>query len=192
MTELIAIIYAHLEYAPFIIFGVLLLAGFNIPISEDAMVFVSALLASHNPEYAEMLFAGVYLGAYCSDLICYCLGRIVGPKLLRFRLFARIMQQERIEKIQAYYQRYGIITLIFGRFIPFGVRNSLFLTAGLGKMNVLRFAFSDLFACTLSTVTFFTLYYHYGKAIVGVVKQANLILFILALTIALYFYLRKK
>ena len=57
--------------AHFIIFGLLLLAGFNIPVSEDGMLFISALIATKFPENFYLLFFGVYLGAYFSDLICY-------------------------------------------------------------------------------------------------------------------------
>jgi len=191
MTELVAFIQSHVEYAPFIIFGLLLLAGFNIPISEDGMLFITASLAAKNPEYLPQLFAGVYFGAYFSDLICYSLGRIVGPKLLHIKFFARMVRQDQIDKIHAYYQRYGVITMILGRFIPFGVRNGLFLTAGLGKMSVIRFATSNLLACTISTITFFTLYYHYGATVIKTVKEVNIVVFVSALAIGGYFYFRR-
>lgn len=51
MEELIQLIQANIQYAHLIIFATLLLAGLNIPISEDAMIFVSALLASKHPNY---------------------------------------------------------------------------------------------------------------------------------------------
>ncbi|MGY6274214.1 DedA family protein [Methylomonas sp. MgM2] len=192
MPELLIYIQNHIEYAPYLIFGLLLLAGFNIPIPEDGMLFVSALLASRNPEYLPQLFAGVYLGAYLSDLICYGLGRIVGPKLLKIKFFAGIAKPERIKKIHDYYERYGVVTLIFGRFIPFGVRNGLFLTAGFGRMSWVKFALSDLLACTISSVTYFTLYYRYGASVIDFVKEANTVIFIAALTIVGFLYFRKR
>lgn len=192
MSEIINLIQNHIEYAPYLIFGLLLLAGFNIPISEDGMLFIAALLANQKPEYLSHLFLGVYLGAYLSDLICYGLGRIVGPKLLTIKFFAGIAKQERIDKIHNYYERYGVVTLIFGRFIPFGVRNGLFLTAGLGKMSFLKFALADLLACTISSLSYFTLYYHYGETVVDWVKQANVAIFAIALGVAGYFYVRKR
>lgn len=188
MDTLITFIQAHAEYAHYLIFASLLLAGFNIPISEDGMLFVSALLASQNPEYLPYLFLAVYLGAYFSDLICYALGRIVGPKILHSRLFKNGLPPQRIEKIHQYYEKYGVATLIFGRFIPFGVRNGLFLCAGLGKMNFIKFALSDWLACTISTITFFSLYYHYGSVVVSSIMQANIVLFIVALLGAVYIY----
>jgi membrane protein DedA with SNARE-associated domain len=191
MDALIDVIQNHIEYAPIIIFGVLLLAGLNIPISEDGMLFIAASLATTNPEILLDLFLAVYLGAYFSDLICYGLGRLLGPKILQIKFFARMLSQDKIDKIHDYYQRYGILTLIFGRLIPFGVRNGLFLTAGIGKMSATKFACSDLFACTISTVSFFWLYYHYGTAVIEYVMEFNIVIFILALSVAGYIYLRK-
>ena len=192
MEEVIQIIQANIQFAHFIIFGTLLLAGLNIPVSEDAMIFISAILANQYPEYLVHLFVGVYLGAYFSDLICYTLGRVVGPKLFKIRFFANMVSPERITKISAYYQKYGVITLILGRFIPFGVRNALFLTAGLGKMNFIKFALSDLLACTISTISFFSLYYYYGESVIAYIKQGNIVFFSLVLVLLGIFWYRKK
>ena len=192
MEELIQIIQANIQYAHFMIFGTLLLAGLNIPVSEDAMLFISAIIASQHPEYLAQLFIGVYLGAYFSDLICYCLGGVIGPKLFEIRFFANMVPPERITKISAYYEKYGVVTLILGRFIPFGVRNALFLTAGLGKMNFIKFALSDLLACTISSISFFSLYYFYGESVIAYIKQGNMLLFSLALVFRGIFWFRKK
>lgn len=192
MEELIQIIQANVQYAPYIIFGALLLAGLNIPVSEDAMLFISGVLARSHPEYLTELFIGVYMGAYLSDLICYSLGRFLGPKLFEIRFFANMVPPERIQKIHNFYENYGIVTLLLGRFIPFGVRNALFLTAGLGQMTFTKFALADLLACTISTITFFTLYYHYGSAVIDFVKGGNIVLFSIAAIALAAYYWRKK
>lgn len=192
METLIAFIQAHIEYAHFIIFGALLLAGLNIPVSEDGMLFISGVLSRQYPEQMPYLFAAVYLGAYGSDLICYGLGRFVGPKILHIRFFAKMVPPKRVEKIHAYYESHGIATLILGRFIPFGVRNGLFLCAGLGKMSFVKFALADLLACTISTITFFFLYYHFGKSVVKYVMQANAAVFVVAAIVAFYLYWHVK
>jgi len=192
METLIALIQAHIEHAHFIIFGLLLLAGLNIPVSEDAMLFISGVLARQYPDQLPYLFAAVYLGAYGSDLICYSLGRFVGPKIVHIRFFAKMVPPKRVEKIHAYYESHGIATLILGRFIPFGVRNGLFLCAGLGKMSFIKFALVDLLACTISTVLFFSLYYHYGKAVVVYVMQANILVFIIAAIAGGYLFFHVK
>jgi membrane protein DedA with SNARE-associated domain len=192
MEDLIQYIGANVQYAHWIIFGMLLLAGLNIPVSEDAMLFISAVLASNHPEYLPQLFTGVFLGAYFSDLICYTLGLKFGPKLFEIKFFANMVPPERIQKIHNYYDQYGVVTLILGRFIPFGVRNGLFLTAGLGKMDPVKFAMSDLLACTISTITFFTLYYHYGNAVVESIKSGNKFIFSIAILLVVVYFVRKK
>ncbi|MEE3079897.1 MAG: DedA family protein, partial [Bdellovibrionota bacterium] len=62
-NEAMTMINANFEWAPLIIFGLLFLAGFNIPVSEDLMLFTSAILAAKNPEYKYQLFIGVFAGA---------------------------------------------------------------------------------------------------------------------------------
>lgn len=193
ITQIMDYIQANVAIAPYLIFGLLFLAGFNLPVSEDAMLFISAILAAKNPEHATALFIGVFAGAYISDLICYgFMGRYLGNKIFKIKFFANMAPPERIEKVSNFYHKYGIWTLIIGRFIPFGVRNALFLTAGLGKMNALKFAISDFIACTISCVTFFSLYYFYGETVISYVKQANTIIFALAIAIGAGLFIHKK
>ena len=167
----------NVQYAHFIIFFALLLAGLNFPISEDAMLFISGILAAKHPEHREQLFIGVFLGAYFSDLIAYWLGRTLGPKLWDWPFFGKRVPRELITKIGLFYKRYGMITIFVGRFIPFGVRNALFITAGLGGWSFTRFSLVDLGACTVSTVFFFFMYYTFGKEIIENVKTGNLVFF---------------
>ncbi|MBI2519979.1 MAG: DedA family protein [Bdellovibrio sp.] len=192
MEQLLQLIQSNIHYAHWIIFGSLLSAGFNIPVSEDAMLFVSAWLASENPQYFWHLWWAVFLGAYLSDLICYWLGRILGTKLWNIKFFAKMVDPKKVSRISNFYQKYGVITLILGRFIPFGVRNGLFLTAGLGKMNFMRFAFSDLIACSISCITFFTLYYQFGKIVMGYVMRGNYIIFAIAVVMVSIIVWRKR
>ena len=191
MEDLILFIQGHAEQAPLIIFGLLLLAGFNIPVSEDGMLFISALLATKSPQNFYPLFFGVYLGAYFSDLICYTVGRKLGPKVWNIKLFAKMVSKDKVDKISSFYERYGVITLILGRFIPFGVRNGLFLTAGLGKMNFVKFALSDLLACTISSVVFFNLYFKFGETVIDYVKKGNIVIFSL-FSVGIVVWLVKK
>lgn len=163
--------------APVLIFALLLLAGFNLPVSEDMMLFLSAFLAKDHPELLLWFFFGVFMGAYVSDLISYWVGRILGGKLMNSRFAPSSLNRENLDKVNGFYTRYGMGTLIVGRFIPFGVRNLLFMTAGLSHMNFGKFAFADFIACLISNTVYFTLYYIYGHAVVSTIKQSNYIIF---------------
>ena len=181
MDEIIKLIFAHAHQAHWIVFGALMLAGFNIPISEDLMIILSAVLAATVvPENTLLLFAAVFLGCYLSDWVCYGIGRKFGPKLWNIRWFAKTVDSKRLEQIHLYYQKYGFWTLLIGRFIPFGVRNCLFLTAGMGRMNFGKFILSDGIACLASNTTLFTLAYLAGRnyqTLLSTLKTFNIFLF---------------
>lgn len=185
----------HAHYAHWVIFGLLMLAGLNFPISEDLLIIFSGILASTVvPENVWKLFLGVFLGAYLSDWIVYWMGRQWGIQLLRIRWFARIFNPERLKQIEWYYKRYGVLTLLVGRFIPFGIRNCLFATAGIGKMRFWKFLVADGIACLASNSALFTLAFFFGKNCTHLVKFVNVVIFSLFLIalIGLIWYKRAK
>ena len=192
MDELIQLIQENVTYAPYVIFGVLLLAGLNLPISEDALLFASALLAVKNPDKLEILFASVFLGAYISDLIAYSLGRYLGPKIWEIKFIAKFLDQKMIDKLNSFYDRHGSLTLFIGRFIPFGVRNALFISAGLAKMNFKKFAAVDFAACLISCSTYFSLYYHFGPDVLDFIKKSNIVIFSFFILFLTFILIRKK
>jgi membrane protein DedA with SNARE-associated domain len=198
METIVQFLFEHAQYAHWIVFGALMLAGFNVPISEDLMIILSATIAATIvPENTYKLFAGVFLGCYISDWVCYWIGRSFGPKLWNISWFAKTFDRKRINQVQQYYEKYGFWTLLVGRFIPFGVRNCLFLTAGLGKMPFGKFLLSDGIACIISNTALFTLAFFVGKnyhALLGSIKTFNIFLFgaFVVSGIAFFWYKKKK
>jgi membrane protein DedA with SNARE-associated domain len=198
MEQMIEFIFAHAQYAHWIIFGALMLAGINVPISEDLMIILSAVLAATVvPENTVWLFTCVFLGCYISDWVCYWIGRKWGPKLWNIRWFAKTFDRKKLDQIHGYYERYGFWTLLIGRFIPFGVRNCLFLTAGMGRMHFGKFLLSDGIACLLSNTTLFTLTYYVGKnyqELLSSLKLFNILLFgaFVVLIIGVIWYKKKS
>jgi membrane protein DedA with SNARE-associated domain len=181
MATIIQFIFEHAHLAHWLIFGALMLAGINVPISEDLMIIISAVLAATVvPENIYILFTAVFLGCYLSDWVCYWIGRKFGPKLWHIRWFAKTVKPKRLDQIHRYYEKYGFLTLLVGRFIPFGVRNCLFLTAGIGRMHFGKFILSDGIACIASNVTLFSIAYYAGKnyeSILPFLKTFNLVIF---------------
>lgn len=183
---------ANVQLAPFIIGGALLLAGFNLPVSEDLMIFISAILAAKNPDYLFPLYAGLFAGAYLSDLIAYGLGRYLGPQLFKIKFFASMVTQERLDQVSHYFNKYGIGVLIVGRFIPFGVRNALFISSGLSKASFPKFAFADFVATIISVSTYFYLYYSFGETMIAIVKKGNVIIFSVFILAVLGIWVKKR
>ncbi len=154
------------ENLHFISFGLLMLAGLNFPVSEDLVFIISASIsATIIPENKYMIFAGCYLGAFLSDIVAYLLGRYALPLLFKTRLFNRKSTRKRIVLIEFYFNKYGGLALFVGRFIPFGIRNMLFLTAGMVKFRLLKFIAVDLSALTITSTVLFYLGYKFGENI---------------------------
>jgi membrane protein DedA with SNARE-associated domain len=148
----------HAHSAHWIIFGLLMLAGLSLPISEDLLLLTGGAIASICiPEHKLHLFLWIFAGCWTSAWIAYWIGRRLGPKLYDIKWFNRFLTPKRITQLHHYYEVFGIYTFIFGRFIPGGVRNALFMSAGLGKMPFLKFIFRDGFACLMSSTIIFSL-----------------------------------
>jgi membrane-associated protein len=192
MDEIFSYIQGHVEMAPYIIPSLMLLAGFNIPVPEDGMLFLAGVLAAQHPELTGQLFAGVFVGAYGADMICFGLARVLGPKLYQFKWFAKMVSKKKVAKISTFYDRFGFITLIVGRFIPFGVRNALFMTAGFSGMNTVKFAVADFVAAMVTCACYFWLYYTFGESVIDNIKHANIALFGLVAAVVLVVLIRRR
>jgi len=59
-------------------------------------------------------------------------------------------------------------------------------------MNFTKFALSDLLACTISSVCFFSLYYYYGETVIDYIKQGNMVVFGLVLILVGIFWYKNK
>jgi membrane protein DedA with SNARE-associated domain len=199
MNSIINFIFENAEIAHYIIFGSLILAGLNIPISEDLMIIISAIIASTViPKNTFLLFGAVFLGAYLSDWMVYWIGRTIGIKLWKFKWFKKTANKRKLSKIKLFYKKYGVYTLLIGRFIPFGVRNCLFITAGMSRMSFIKFIISDGIACLISNFVLFYIAFTASKnydTIFRILKKANLIIFscfIATLIIFVCYYRNKK
>jgi membrane protein DedA with SNARE-associated domain len=164
MATLMDWIIQHGNQAHWLIFGGALLAGFSIPVSIDLLIMASGLLAATVvPEHTAHLFLSIFLGCYCSAAIAYWVGRLGGKKLFKFRWFAKILPAQRLEKIKKFYQKRGLITLIIGRFIPFGVRNCLFMSIGISSFSFAKFLLWDLLAVSIWSSSCFYTFYKIGE-----------------------------
>jgi len=179
----------------FISFFLLLLAGFNLPVSEDIVFIVSAAIASSIvPENTIQIFIGCFVGAYFSDIIAYSIGRFGGNKLLKINLFKKMMPEDRIITIEKYFEKYGKKTLFFGRFIPFGVRNVMFISAGLIRMKPIKFLLIDLLALCFTSTILFSLGYSFGnkyKLIFPYLNRYKIVVFSIFLLVIALIFLKK-
>jgi membrane-associated protein len=181
MEALIEIVTRHAPNAHWYVFVAIILAGFNIPISADVLILLSAFIAATIvPEHTWHLFFAVLFGCYFSAMCAYWVGRLGGSQLQRWRFFATLFHPGRVAKIRNFYDKYGFRTLILGRFIPFGIRNCIFMTAGMSKMQFHQFILRDALACSIWCGVTFYLFYTLGQnyqVVWQYLKTFNLVIF---------------
>jgi len=176
-----AFILANASHAHWFVFGALILAGANIPISADLMILLSAVLAaSFIPEHTTHLYLCVLCGCCLSAWVAYWLGRGLGPKIIAHKWLGKIFSQARVNKMENFHKKYGFFALVLGRFIPFGVRNCIFFSSGMSKIHFGKFALMDSVACFIWSTSLFTLFYKLGQnyqALYHYSKLLNLVIF---------------
>lgn len=103
----------------------------------DSLLFVAGSLAAgpNAPLDLTTLFFLLFIAAVSGDNINYWVGRFFGPRIVKWRTFGRdLVQQKHLDKTHAYFEKYGVKTIIIARFVPI-VRTITPFVAGIGAMD---------------------------------------------------------
>lgn len=122
----------------FIIFAETGLAvGFFLP--GDSLLVVSGLMAKTLPDKLNVLLVmlSFFLGSVIGDNTGYWTGRVMGKRLFN-REDSYIFKPSRVEKAHAFFEKYGVKTVVLARFVPI-VRTFAPLVVGAAEMPYLKF-----------------------------------------------------
>lgn len=193
MNSILEFIIQYSTYLPLAVFLVLLPAGFNLPISEDAIIILSATLVHQNKNILFPTYIGLYFGILISDIISYFLGKFIAKGFLQFKFLKKKLTPQRIEWISTRLSNHGFKTFVTCRFIPFGIRNILFMGSGFVGLPFLKFLCFDSIAALISSSSLFFLVYFIGNLGKNIFSALGIILFIiLIITLTVLIIKRKK
>ncbi len=121
----------------------MLLESTVVPVPSELVVTPAAYHAAggHLDVFLVILFAtiGADLGASINYVVAYYVGR---PVIYRFANSKWgkmcLLNQEKVEKSEKYFDDHGIVATLTGRLIP-GIRHLISIPAGLAKMNYWKF-----------------------------------------------------
>ena len=104
----------------------------------DSLLFVAGTVVAGaaGALSVHLLVALLIVAAILGDSVNYSIGRWIGPKV--FEHDHRYIRREHLQKTQAFYDRYGAVTIIIGRFVPI-VRTFAPFLAGVAGMRYPRF-----------------------------------------------------
>ena len=176
----------YISYFPLVIFISLFLGGFNLPISEDIIVITAALLCKQEKASIPAFYAALYFGAIFSDYLVYFWGWLLGRGRISGRFFSKLISKNNINRISHALDRHGFFTFLFGRFIPFGVRNIIAMTSGFVDFPFYKFALFDAIAAACNISALFWLVYFLGLRGSHFMKIIGIVLLLLFIGFSIY------
>ena len=127
----------------------------------DSLLFVVGAMCGVGlmsyPLSVGLLLAAAVLGNQSN----YSLGRYFGPRVFKWE-DSRLFNKAAFDRAHDFYERYGGITIVAARFMPF-VRTFAPFVAGVAKMSRTRFTLFDVSGGTLWVVGIITIGYFFGN-----------------------------
>lgn len=139
--DIITSLLANLNYGT--IFFLMLLESTVVPVPSEFVVTPAAYYAAGGNQdvFLVILVAtvGADFGASLNYLVAYYVGRPVIYRFANSRWGKMcLLNQEKVERSERYFDRHGIAATLTGRLIP-GIRHLISIPAGLAKMNYWKF-----------------------------------------------------
>lgn len=194
LNSLVNFFTSHIPYWPLVSFFILLLAGLNLPVSEDAVIILSAGVAFTEPSLIVPNWVALYLGIIVSDIMVYWLGFFVSKGLFQVKKIRKKLTPQKVCLAAKTLDDYGFRVFILCRFIPFGVRNTLWICSGFVGLPFCKFLLYDSIAALVSCSTLYNLVLFLGNRVSFIYKAAGVFLFavIVALAVFISFRIVKK
>lgn len=154
-----------------------LLIGFFLP--GDSLLVTAGLFAARGQLDITLLNLLLCLAAVSGDAVGYTIGLRAGHALFN-RPQSRFFRRDHLLKTKAFYDKYGGITIVMARFMPFA-RTFAPVVAGIAEMKYRRFALFNI-AGGIGWVASMTLTgYFLGLTIPGIEKHIEYVIAVIVL-----------
>ena len=127
----------------------------------DSLLFIVGALCGIGlmsfPIACAVLIAAAILGDQCN----YSIGRYLGPKVFQWE-DSRFFNKKAFNQAHAFYERYGGVTIILARFMPF-IRTFAPFVAGVAEMNRAKFTMFNVVGALVWVLGIGTAGYFFGN-----------------------------
>jgi membrane-associated protein len=103
----------------------------------DSILFIAGTVVATADLSVHLLVVTLIAAAILGDTVNYSIGHYIGPRAFD-RPDSRWFKQEHLRRTQSFYDRYGGVTIIIGRFVPI-IRTFAPFLAGVAGMTYARF-----------------------------------------------------
>jgi membrane-associated protein len=135
----------------------------------DSLLFAAGGLAAVDTSgtlNAGLLSVALIVAAVLGNSLNYAIGRSIGPRA--FTGSIRFMKVEYLHRTQAFFERYGGMTVVISRFMPI-IRTFAPFVAGIGQMHFGRFQLFNIIGGVAWVLLFIWGGYLFGN--IPVIKQ---------------------
>ena len=108
----------------------------------DSLLFVVGAMCGVGLMSYPLSVSLLLVAAVLGNQTNYALGRRIGPKVFQWQ-DSRLFNKAAFDRTHAFYERYGGITIVAARFIPF-LRTFAPFVAGVARMTRSKFTFYDV------------------------------------------------
>ena len=127
----------------------------------DSLLFVVGALAGIGLMNYPGVMALLVVAAVAGNQTNYAIGRKIGPRVFQWEQ-SRWFNKRAFDQAHAFYERYGGVTIVLARFMPF-VRTFAPFVAGVAQMTRSKFTFYDVTGGALWVVSLVTAGYLFGN-----------------------------
>ena len=127
----------------------------------DSLLFVVGAMCGVGLMSYPLSVGLLLMAAVLGNQSNYALGRYFGPRVFKWE-DSRWFNKAAFNRAHDFYERYGGITIVAARFMPF-VRTFAPFVAGVAKMSRARFTFFDVTGGTLWVLGIITIGYFFGN-----------------------------
>ena len=161
----------------------------------DSLLFAVGALAAVDTSgtlSAPLLSVSLVIAAIVGNSLNYAIGRAIGPRAFSGNI--RFLKVDYLHQTEAFFQRYGGMTVVISRFMPI-IRTFAPFVAGVGRMHLGRFQLFNILGGTSWVLLFIWGGYLFGNIPVikqhfGIVTIAIIVVSVLPAVIA--FFRRKS
>ena len=127
----------------------------------DSLLFiVGAFAATGGLDYSSSC-ALLFTAAVAGDQLNYSIGKYFGPKVFQWEN-SRFFNKKAFDKAHHFYERYGGITIVLARFMPF-IRTFVPFVAGVAAMSRRKFVFFNVLGAAIWVFGIITAGYFFGN-----------------------------
>ena len=184
------------HYGAFAVMPILAIEAVGAPVPGESLLIFASVLAGRGEMSLPSLLISAWVGSVLGDNLGYLIGRKLGRATI-LRYGAKVgLTDERFNRIERVYVRYGSATVLFARFFSI-LRQLNGIVAGMLGMSWWRFALIDAVGAALWVMVWVFAPAYFSEHlpfIIGLAHHTKVVVSLLVaagLTLLLSFYIRR-